>query len=96
MDAVNYSTFRDNMKEYCDKVCETGEAYIVTRKADQGNVVVISIEEYNDLMRIRDEKIAEYIKNFRHKTYAERLAECGGKTNPVLFDWGEPVGREIF
>lgn len=96
MDAVNYSTFRENLKEYCDKVCETQDAYIVTRKADQGNVVIISVEEYNDLKRFKEQKIAEEIRNFKHKSYEERLAECGGETNPVFFDWGEPVGREIY
>ncbi|MCI5882638.1 MAG: AbrB/MazE/SpoVT family DNA-binding domain-containing protein [Clostridiales bacterium] len=36
-------------------------------------------------------------KSFRHKTLEERAAEFGGKM--VLdgeYDWGEPVGREVW
>jgi antitoxin MazE len=36
-------------------------------------------------------------KPFRHKTLEERVAECGGKLEVGgEFDWGEPVGREIW
>ena len=36
-------------------------------------------------------------KPFRHKTLEERVAECGGKLEvDGEFDWGEPVGREIW
>ncbi len=47
--AVNYSTYRNNLKEYCDRVTDDGETVIVTRKGGK-NVVVISLEEYNNLM----------------------------------------------
>lgn len=49
MIAVNYSTIRENLKAYCDKVTEDFETVIVTRK-DEKNVVMISLEEYNNLM----------------------------------------------
>ena len=32
--AVNYSTIRSNLKEYCDKVTDESEAVIVTRKGE--------------------------------------------------------------
>ena len=36
-------------------------------------------------------------KPFRHKTLEERASEYGGKLNlDGEFDWGEPVGREIW
>lgn len=36
-------------------------------------------------------------KPFRHKTLEERTLEFGGKLNlDGEFDWGEPVGREIW
>ena len=36
-------------------------------------------------------------KPFRHRTLEERFAEYGGKFEPVEeFDWGPPVGREIW
>ncbi len=47
--AVNYTTLRDNMKTYMDKVTEDFETMIVTRK-DNKNVVMLSEESYNNLM----------------------------------------------
>ena len=43
--AVNYTTMRNNLKEYCDKATDNGETIIVTRKEDR-NVVLISLEQY--------------------------------------------------
>ena len=48
--AVNYSTIRNNLKEYCDKVTDEDETVIVTRK-DEKNVVIISLEEYNAMVK---------------------------------------------
>ena len=47
--AVNYTTLRDNMKTYMDKVTDDYETIIVTRK-DNKNVVMLSEEAYNNLM----------------------------------------------
>ena len=47
--AVNYTTLRENMKAYMDKVTDDYETIIVTRK-DNKNVVLISEEAYNNLM----------------------------------------------
>jgi antitoxin YefM len=47
--AVNYTTLRDNMKTYMDKVTDDYETMIVTRK-DNKNVVMISEEAYNNLL----------------------------------------------
>jgi len=47
--AINYSTMRGHLKEYCDKVTDDHETVIVTRKNEK-NVVIISLEEYNNLM----------------------------------------------
>ncbi|MBQ7313297.1 MAG: type II toxin-antitoxin system Phd/YefM family antitoxin [Clostridia bacterium] len=56
--AVNYSTIRSNLKDYCDKATDENETVIVTRK-DEKNVVLISLEKYNELMRaVRN---AEYL-----------------------------------
>lgn len=45
---ANYSTVRNELKEYCDMVSEKGETLIVTRKANK-NVVVMSLEHYNNM-----------------------------------------------
>jgi len=47
--AVNYTTLRDNMKAYMDKVTDDYETMIVTRKNNK-NIVMISEEAYNNLM----------------------------------------------
>lgn len=56
--AVNYSTIRSNLKDYCDKATDENETIIVTRK-DEKNVVLISLEQYNEF--IRNMKNIEYL-----------------------------------
>lgn len=56
--AVNYSTIRNNLKDYCDRVTDEHETVIVTRK-DEKNVVIISLDEWNALQKaVRN---AEYL-----------------------------------
>lgn len=47
--AVNYTTLRDNMKTYMDKISDDYETMIVTRK-DNKNIVMLSEESYNNIM----------------------------------------------
>lgn len=56
--AVNYSTIRNNLKDYCDKATDSQETVIVTRK-DEKNVVIISLEKYNQLEKAA--RNAEYL-----------------------------------
>ena len=56
--AVNYSTIRNNLKDYCDKVTDENETVIVTRKHEK-NVVIMSLEQYNSMMKAL--RNAEYI-----------------------------------
>lgn len=56
--AVNYTTIRNNLKDYCDEVTDRDETVIVTRK-DEKNVVIISLSEYNRLMKAA--RNAEYL-----------------------------------
>lgn len=53
MVAVNYSTIRSNLKDYCDKATDENETIIVTRK-DEKNVVLISLEQYNEFMKLKN------------------------------------------
>lgn len=64
---VNYSTIRENLKSYCDRVTDDHETVIVTRK-DEKNVVLISLEEWNELQRIV--RNAEYLGKL-DRAYAE-------------------------
>ena len=48
--AVNYFTIRSKLKNYCDEATDNHETIIVTRK-DEKNIVLISLEYYNELMK---------------------------------------------
>ena len=50
MIAVNYSTIREKLKYYCDRVTDQNETVVVTRK-DEKNVVLISLDEWNELKK---------------------------------------------
>lgn len=58
MVVVNYSTIRENLKSYCDRVTDFNETVIVTRKHEK-NVVIISMDEWNELQRAA--RNAEYL-----------------------------------
>lgn len=62
--ATNFTNVRNNFKKYCDKVIEDAQPIIVTRKNDK-NVVIISLEEYNNLR--------ENMYIFSNQEYVERL-----------------------
>lgn len=64
--ATNFTNVRNNFKKYCDKVIEDAQPVIVTRKDDK-NVVIISLEEYNNLQ--------ENMYIFSNREYVERLME---------------------
>lgn len=64
--ATNFTNVRNNFKKYCDKVIEDAQPVIVTRKDDK-NVVIISLEEYNNLQ--------ENLYIFSNEEYVKRLLE---------------------
>ena len=47
--SVNYTTLRENMKRYMDRLTDDYETLIVTRKNNK-NIVMMSEEAYNNLM----------------------------------------------
>ena len=49
--AVNYTALRNNLKTYCDQVCDTRDTLIITRKEDR-NVVMMSLERYNEIEKL--------------------------------------------
>lgn len=59
--AVNYSTIRSKLKNYCDKATDEMEIVIITRKNEK-NVVLMSLEQYNKLTKV-----------FQNAEYLERL-----------------------
>ena len=77
--AVNYSTIRKKFKDYCDKVTDEFETVIVTRK-DEKNVVIISLEEYNSIMKAS--KNAAYLDMLDRSM--EQLAKGEGKVHELI------------
>ena len=87
MIATNYSEVRNNLKAYCDKATKDYETIIITRKNNE-NVVLMSEEEYNNLMEnlyIRSnlkyyQKLVESIKEVEKGNVKEHdlieLDEC--------------------
>jgi antitoxin YefM len=71
---VNYSTIREQLKNYCDKVTDEHETVIVTRKGEK-NVVLISLEEWNALQKAV--KNAEYLAKFDRAI--EQLSDSKGQ-----------------
>ncbi len=49
--AANYTSLRNNLKDYCDQVCDTRDTLIVTREANR-NVVMMSLERYNEIEKL--------------------------------------------
>lgn len=50
MIATNYTSVRNNLKNYCDMATDNDETIIVTRKAEK-NIVILSLNRYNELMK---------------------------------------------
>ena len=71
--AVNYSQFRDKMKEHMDMVTEDYETIIVTRKTK--NVVMISEDAYNNLLE--NAYIMREKANFDWLMKSKRQLEAG-------------------
>ena len=59
--AVNYSTLRNNLKNYCDEASDNNQTVIITRKNEK-NIVIMSLDNYNQLM-----------KNIRNAEYLAKL-----------------------
>ena len=77
--AVNYSTIRSRLKDYCDRVTDESETVIVTRK-DEKNVVIISLNEYNALTKAA--RNAAYFNKLDRAI--EQLSRGEGKTHELI------------
>ncbi len=83
MVAVSYSTIRNNLKNYCDKASDNGETVIVTRK-DEKNVVILSMDNYNELVR--------YAENAKYLAMLDKSFKQLEEGNIVLKDIDELDG----
>jgi len=77
--AVNYSTIRSRLKDYCDRVTDESETVIVTRK-DEKNVVIISLAEYNALTKAA--RNAAYLNKLDRAI--EQLSRGEGKVHELI------------
>ncbi|MEJ8305386.1 type II toxin-antitoxin system prevent-host-death family antitoxin [Saccharibacillus sacchari] len=85
--AVNYTEMRGNFKEYCDKVTDDFETVIVTRK-DNKNVVMISQDEYNNMME--NLFIMSNKKNYNRLLESRKQLEQGmSQSRELLLDEDE-------
>lgn len=49
MEAVAYSTFRNNLRMYLDKARDNAEPILVTSKDPDANVVVLNVRDYENM-----------------------------------------------
>lgn len=77
--AVNYSTIRNKLKDYCDAATDQNETVIVTRK-DEKNVVLMSLEQYNAIMKAA--RNAEYLAQIDRSI--EQLEKGEGKKHELI------------
>lgn len=81
--AVNYTTLRDNMKTYMDKISDDYETMIVTRK-DNKNIVMLSEESYNNL--IENAYLLSSKANYDWLMESKRQLESGKATSHDLIE----------
>lgn len=56
--AINYSTLKNNLKDYCDEASDNNQTIIVTRKKSK-SIVIMSLDNYDQLMK--NARNAEYL-----------------------------------
>ena len=77
--AVNYTTIRNNLKDYCDAATDNNEIVIVTRK-NKKNVVIMSLEQYNQIMKAAHN--AEYLAMIDRSM--DQLSSGNGKQHELI------------
>ena len=77
--AVNYTTIRNNLKDYCDAATDNNETVIVTRK-NKKNVVIMSLEQYNQIMKAAHN--AEYLAIIDRSM--DQLSSGNGKQHELI------------
>lgn len=82
MVAANYTTVRNNLKDYCDKASYDDEIVIVTRK-DEKNIVIMSLDKLNRLEK--DLHNAQYLAKIE-KGFAQIEAGYGSKHDLIEVD----------
>lgn len=84
MEAVAYSTFRNNLRSYMDKARDDAETLLVTSSDPTSNVVVMSARDYESLM----ETVRVYENPYLHDKIVRGIAQAraGRATARELLD----------
>jgi antitoxin YefM len=77
--AANYSTVKNNLKNYCDAASDNDETVIVTRKEEK-NIVILSLEKYNRLEKAA--RNAEYLAKIDRSI--EQLVSGRGQLHELI------------
>lgn len=86
MQAVNYTTLRDNMKTYFDKIAEDKEPLIVTRKEE--NIIIMSQSHYDNIMETLH--LVSNKSNYNHLMKSIKQYKSGKtKVHDIIEDYGE-------
>ena len=91
MIAINFTTARGRLKDFCDRVTDRGETVIVTRKAEK-NVVIISEERFNELEKA--ERNAAYLGKLERGLEQVHAGLGNGTTKGVDADLADRVTKE--
>lgn len=84
MEAVAYSTFRNNLKSYMEKTRDDAETLLVTSNDPSNNVVVMNARDYESLM----ETVRIYENPYLHTKIARGMQQAkeGRVTQRELLD----------
>ena len=89
--AVNYSSVRNNFKEYCDRAVYDVEPIIITRKNEE-NVVMLSLDVYNKMLE--NLFIRSNDNNYQHILKGIKQLEAGQVVTSSLDENGnEGIGK---
>ena len=81
MDAMPYTTIRQNLASAMDRVCQDREAIVITRQKSD-SVVMMSLEEYEAL-----EETAFLLRAPRKDTRRERVLSPLPNHPPIIPGW---------
>jgi antitoxin YefM len=84
MEAVAYSTFRNNLKSYMEKTRDNAETLLVTSNDPSNNVVVMNARDYESLM----ETVRIYENPYLHEKILRGMQQVreGRMTEHELLD----------
>lgn len=83
MEAVAYSTFRNNLKSYMKRTRDDADTLLVTNTDPEDNVVVMNVRDYNSLIETMRIYNNPYLKEKLDRSIAQ-LSSGRGATHDLL------------